>query len=58
MGCRTANGYDINVDEGINPQTKDGRGNLAPTTIILPTLAMESNCDEEKFIKLLEKKIE
>lgn len=38
MGCRTANGWDIN---GFG-QLKDGRGNIAPTTIILPTLAMES----------------
>ena len=38
MGCRTSNGYDIN---GLN-QTKDGRGNICPTTIILPTLAMEA----------------
>lgn len=38
MGCRTANGYDIN---GLG-QLKDGRGNICPTTIILPTLAMEA----------------
>lgn len=37
MGCRTANGWDIN---GFG-QTKDGRGNICPTTIIMPTLAME-----------------
>lgn len=42
MGCRTANGWDINADEGVNPQTKDGRGNCCPVTIILPTLAMEA----------------
>lgn len=42
MGCRTANGLDINADEGVNPQTKDGRGNICPVTIILPTLAMEA----------------
>ena len=41
MGCRTANGADINVEEGTNPQTKDGRGNICPVTIIMPTLAME-----------------
>lgn len=39
MGCRTANGYDIN---GLGQQ-KDGRGNICPTTIILPTLAMEAH---------------
>ena len=38
--CRTYNGADINAEEGTNPQTKDGRGNIAPVTIILPTLAM------------------
>ena len=36
MGCRTANGWDIN---GFG-QLKDGRGNIAPVTIILPTIAM------------------
>ena len=41
MGCRTANGKDINAEPGTNPQTKDGRGNICPVTIILPTLAME-----------------
>lgn len=40
MGCRTYNGTDINAEPGTNPQTKDGRGNIAPVTIILPTLAM------------------
>ena len=38
MGCRTANGYDIN---GFG-QLKDGRGNICPVTIILPTLAMQA----------------
>ena len=40
MGCRTANGADINAEPGVNPQTKDGRGNICPVTIILPTIAM------------------
>lgn len=67
MGCRTANGWDIN---GLG-QTKDGRGNICPVTIILPTLAMEAkeNCmtagevsvtqDElmESFMRLLDQKI-
>ena len=57
MGCRTANGFDINHDEGVNPQTKDGRGNICPVTIILPTLAMEADKDVEKFIELLDKKL-
>ena len=62
--CRTYNGYDIN---GFG-QLKDGRGNLAPVTIIMPTLAMEvkqSFGEKEytkdefvaKFLKLLDKKI-
>lgn len=38
MGCRTANGWDIN---GFG-QLKDGRGNICPVTIILPTIAMEA----------------
>ena len=57
MGCRTYNGADINADPGVNPQTKDGRGNIAPTTIILPTLAMEAEGDVEAFMKLLDQKI-
>lgn len=36
--CRTANGWDINGLE----QQKDGRGNICPVTIIMPTLAMEA----------------
>ena len=38
MGCRTANGWDVN---GFG-QLKDGRGNICPCTVILPTLAMEA----------------
>lgn len=69
MGCRTANGYDIN---GFG-QLKDGRGNICPVTIIMPTLAMiakesalkDSEPFEEdleglaidKFMKLLDQKI-
>ena len=55
--CRTANGYDINHEEGVNPQTKDGRGNICPVTIIMPTLAMEAEGDVERFMTLLDKKI-
>ena len=40
--CRTANGYDINAEPGQNPQLKDGRGNICPVTIIMPTIAMDS----------------
>ena len=69
MGCRTANGWDIN---GFG-QLKDGRGNICPVTIIMPTLAMmakedvmknseafEENLEGlalDKFIGLLDKKI-
>lgn len=42
MGCRTANGFDMN---GFG-QLKDGRGNICPSTIILPTVAMMA---KEKF---------
>ena len=52
MGCRTANGYDIN---GFG-QLKDGRGNICPVTIILPTLAMEAG-DVDSFMELLDEKI-
>lgn len=55
--CRTYNGADINADPGVNPQTKDGRGNICPVTIILPTLAMEADGDTDKFFTLLNKKI-
>ena len=41
MGCRTANLGDINAEPGVNPQMKDGRGNICPVTIIMPTLAAE-----------------
>lgn len=54
MGCRTANGMDVN---GLG-QRKDGRGNICPVTIIMPTLAMEADRNVEKFMKLLDKKIE
>ena len=57
MGCRTANGADINAEPGVNPQTKDGRGNICPVTIIMPTLAMEAGRDVEKFMALLNTKI-
>lgn len=63
MGCRTYNGFDIN---GFG-QLKDGRGNICPVTIILPTLAMmakESYLSEyddsipDIFMKLLDTKID
>ena len=61
--CRTANGWDIN---GFG-QLKDGRGNICPVTIILPTLAMEAKerfineYDEsifDLFMNILDKKID
>ena len=67
MGCRTANGADINAEPGVNPQRKDGRGNICPVTIILPTLAMEAKqmfvneYDDniiEVFMQLLDNKID
>ena len=60
--CRTANGWDIN---GFG-QLKDGRGNICPVTIILPTIAMEAKqmfvneYDDniiEVFMKLLDEAI-
>ena len=53
MGCRTYNGFDIN---GLG-YLKDGRGNIAPVTIIMPTLAMEANGNVVKFLELLNLKI-
>ena len=66
MGCRTANGWDIN---GFG-QLKDGRGNICPVTIIMPTLAMEAESNAaqnqeingssdvvEEFMCILNKKI-
>ena len=49
MGCRTANGWDIN---GLKQQ-KDGRGNICPVTIIMPTLAMEAKKSYEEDLKAL-----
>ena len=58
MGCRTSNGFDIN---GFG-QLKDGRGNICPVTIIMPTLAMETAGevgykDVGEFLDILDKKI-
>ena len=67
MGCRTANLGDINAEPGTNPQMKDGRGNICPVTIIMPTLAMEAteaayaaypdSNPVDAFMNLLDKKI-
>ena len=68
MGCRTANGWDVN---GLGQQ-KDGRGNICPVTIIMPTLAMQAISEwesqyedkykytmdiEETFLQILDQKI-
>ena len=57
MGCRTANGFDIN---GLGQQ-KDGRGNICPVTIIMPTLAMEAREKDgdivSNFMKILDEAI-
>lgn len=56
MGCRTANLWDVN---GLG-QLKDGRGNICPVTIIMPTLAMQVKGESspvDAFLKLLDKKI-
>ena len=66
MGCRTVNGADINAEPGVNPQRKDGRGNICPVTIIMPTLAMEALQEaeyenipvEDVFLMILDKAIE
>ena len=63
--CRTYNGSDINAEPGTNPQTKDGRGNIAPVTILLPFLAMDArekarknNSDAvDEFMKILDIKL-
>lgn len=75
MGCRTYNGYDINFNfenvindamkgksvDQFSANQKDGRGNLCPVTIIMPTLAMEAKEREgdlvESFMSLLDDKI-
>lgn len=89
MGCRTANGADINFknsfennvrmliesngdeyyDDMMSACQKDGRGNICPATVIMPTLAMETVLENKdkglsknelfnKFIEKLTVKIE
>lgn len=57
MGCRTYNGADINAEPGTNSQMKDGRGNLAPVTIIMPTLAMQAKQAYEKDLAKEDEKL-
>lgn len=74
MGCRTANGFDVNflpcymenVQSVINDKPlkfptylsaaqKDGRGNVCPATLILPTIAMmavEEVCNTNDSLSL------
>ena len=56
MGCRTANGWDINCDDEKLGQLKDGRGNISPVTIIMPTLAMQAKEKVDNEIDKLVKK--
>lgn len=81
MGCRTANGFDVNTEETFRENIKsiietgnikydiysgaqkDGRGNICPVTIILPTLAMKakeksSEDPVKEFFIILDKKID
>lgn len=66
MGCRTFSAFDINSPDGAHSHMKDGRGNIAPATIILPTLAMEAKKKAEhnqteatdEFMKILDKAID
>jgi len=48
MGCRTYSGWDINAPDEAHKHMKDGRGNIAPATVIMPTIAMEAKRKAEK----------
>lgn len=52
MGCRTFSAWDINADNPKLKHLKDGRGNISPVTIILPTLAMEAKCEVTEKLKI------
>lgn len=66
--CRTYSSWDINAPNEELRYLKDGRGNIAPATIILPTLAMEAKKKAQKdgsepyiidyFMSILEKALE
>ena len=47
----------IKVDDKLSANQKDGRGNICPVTIILPTLTMEAGRDVDCFMALLDTKI-
>lgn len=48
MGCRTYSGWDVNAPDEAHKHMKDGRGNIAPATVIMPTIAMEAKRKAEK----------
>ena len=64
MGCRTYSSIDINAESEELSHIKDGRGNIAPATIVLPTIAMESKkkmkdeINEDKLIELFMKNLD
>jgi len=49
MGCRTMN----NEDRFSSELDRTGRGNISPVTLSLPYIALEANCDYDKFLSLL-----
>ena len=53
MGCRTYLMKNVNGKPGV-----EGRGNIAPTTINLPRLALRAKGDVAKFFELFNEKIE
>lgn len=54
MGCRTMLGY----DRFTGAYNREGRGNLFPTTVNLPYIALEQNGDINKFFERLDEVLE
>ena len=52
MGCRTYLMSNVNGEPGV-----EGRGNIAPTTINLPRIALRSHGDVDKFFELLDERL-
>ncbi|GAA0078526.1 anaerobic ribonucleoside triphosphate reductase [Clostridium sp. CTA-5] len=52
MGCRTYLMKNVNGEPGCK-----GRGNIAPTTINLPRIALQSKGDIDKFYKILDSRL-
>ncbi len=52
MGCRTFSAWDVNAEDEKLKHLKDGRGNICPVTLVLPTLAMQV---KEKVLAAKEK---